>query len=57
MLELPDTALSVSPFEQVGEYPADDLGIAAITVLCGLAGAIGACAIAAYRRRDISTGA
>ncbi|MGN0120692.1 MAG: ABC transporter permease [Streptomyces albidoflavus] len=57
VLELPDTALSVSPFEQVGEYPADDLGIAAITVLCGLAGAIGACAIAAYRRRDISTGA
>ncbi|MBO1283679.1 ABC transporter permease [Streptomyces sampsonii] len=57
VLGLPDAALSVSPFEHVGEYPAEDLGIAAITVLCGLAVAVGACAIAAYRRRDITTGA
>lgn len=55
LLELPDAAVSLSPFGHVGEYPAEDIGWPAVAVLTALAAVVTAAAVAAFRRRDIVT--
>lgn len=55
ILELSDAALSVSPFEHIGEYPVADISVGAVVILTVVAVVISAAAIAAFRRRDIVT--
>jgi ABC-2 type transport system permease protein len=53
ILDLPDAALSVSPFEHIGEYPVEDISVGAVAVLTVVAVGVAIAAIEAFRRRDI----
>lgn len=57
VLRLPEAAVRLSPFEHVGSYPRDDISVLAVLVLVALGAALAAAGIAAFRRRDITTGA
>ncbi|MFB6396603.1 ABC transporter permease [Polymorphospora lycopeni] len=53
LLDIPDLAVAVSPFEHVGEYPLEPIVPIAVLVLTGLAAGIGTAALAGFRRRDV----
>lgn len=55
ILDISDSAVNVSPFQHVGEYPLDDISIAALVVLTALTAAFTAAAIGTFRRRDLTT--
>jgi len=51
---IPDTALRLSPFEHTGEYPLEDVSVAAVVVLTLLATLLVQAAVAGFRRRDLA---
>ncbi|AVT40619.1 ABC transporter permease [Plantactinospora sp. BB1] len=57
ILDIPDTALHLSPFEHIGEYPLQDVNVVAVLVLTLLAGLLVQTAVAAFRRRDLVSSA
>ncbi|MFC7550815.1 ABC transporter permease [Plantactinospora sp. GCM10030261] len=57
VLDIPDGALRLSPFEHVGDYPLEDISVVAVVVLVALAGVLFQGAVAMFRRRDLAGGA
>ncbi|MER7456647.1 ABC transporter permease [Micromonospora sp. NPDC126480] len=57
ILEIPDGAVRLSPFEHVGEYPLDDISVTAVVALTVIAVAMARAAVAVFRRRDLAGGA
>ncbi|OCC11571.1 ABC transporter permease [Streptomyces sp. PTY087I2] len=57
VLHIPDTAVRLSPFEHIGEYPLDDIGVGAMIVITVLAAGAGWAAVRAFGRRDLTTAA
>ncbi|MEO3821379.1 ABC transporter permease [Plantactinospora sp. B24E8] len=57
ILDIPAGAVHLSPFEHIGEYPLDEVRIAAVLVLTVLAAAVARTAVAAFRRRDLTSSA
>lgn len=55
ILDIPAGAVRLSPFEHIGEYPLDDVNIAAVIILTVLTGGFAQAALVAFRRRDLST--
>ncbi|MCT2583133.1 ABC transporter permease [Actinophytocola gossypii] len=55
ILELPDGAIRVSPFEHVGEYPLVPVDVTAVLVLTVLAALVAYAAVVTFRRRDLTT--
>lgn len=55
LLDAPDWAVELSPFEHIGEYPGDELSGVAIVVLTGIGAALAAASLALFRRRDLIT--
>ncbi|MDG4791140.1 ABC transporter permease [Micromonospora sp. WMMD1102] len=55
ILDIPAGAVRLSPFEHIGEYPLDGVSVAAVLVLTALAAAVTQAAVAAFRRRDLSS--
>ncbi|BDZ54389.1 hypothetical protein GCM10025870_14620 [Agromyces marinus] len=55
LLDAPDWAISLSPFEHIGEAPADEISGVAMLALTGIAAALVAAALAAFRRRDLTS--
>ncbi|MEX1077585.1 MAG: ABC transporter permease [Homoserinimonas sp.] len=55
LLDLPEAVVKASPYEHIGEYPAEDLSVLAIVVLTAIAAALAGAAIALFRRRDLVT--
>lgn len=53
LLDLPDAALWLSPFEHVGDYPVEPVAGAGLAVLTLLAAGISAAALSAFGRRDV----
>lgn len=54
ILDIPDAALQLSPFEHVGRYPLQDISPIAITVLTTLSAVVFVAAMTGYRRRDLT---
>jgi ABC-2 type transport system permease protein len=54
ILDIPDAALRLSPFEHVGRYPLADISLVAVAVLTVLSAAALVTAAIAYRRRDLT---
>lgn len=54
LLRFPDWTLRLSPMEHVPAIPADDLRIAPLAVLCGIAAVLIAVGIAGFDRRDVN---
>ncbi|MEV0155871.1 ABC transporter permease [Micromonospora sp. NPDC050686] len=57
ILEIPDAALRLSPFEHIGAYPLEDINAVAVVVLTLLAALLVQVAATAFRRRDLAGGA
>ncbi|GIJ80215.1 ABC-2 type transport system permease protein [Micromonospora phaseoli] len=57
ILEIPEGALRLSPFEHVGEYPLEEVSVVAVVVLAVLAGGLVQAAVTVFRRRDLAGGA
>lgn len=55
MMDVPDAAVDVSPYEHIGEYPAEEISVGALLVLTAVAAVITAAALALFRRRDLTT--
>lgn len=55
MLEPPQLALDASPFQHVGQHPAEEVSWTAVVLLTALAAALVAGGGAAFRRRDLVT--
>lgn len=55
LLDIPDTAAYLSPFEHVGRYPLEDIGTGALLILVTGSGLIAASALGTFRRRDLIT--
>jgi ABC-2 type transport system permease protein len=55
ILDLPVAAVNLSPFEHVGEYPLEDVGVGAMLVLAAGTGLVAAAALGTFRRRDLVT--
>ncbi|WP_218004404.1 ABC transporter permease [Microtetraspora niveoalba] len=53
ILHIPDSAVNLSPFEHIGEYPLEDVSVPATLALTALAVLVAGAALAAFRRRDI----
>ncbi|ASW54569.1 ABC transporter permease [Plantactinospora sp. KBS50] len=56
ILDLPDIALHLSPFEHVGDYPLEGISGTAVVLLVLLAGVLSGVAALAFRRRDLTGG-
>ncbi len=56
ILDLPEAALRLSPFEHVGDYPLEDINGVAVVVLTVLAGVLVQAAVIVFRRRDLASG-
>ncbi|GAA1770088.1 ABC transporter permease [Agromyces humatus] len=54
LLDAPDWVVSLSPFEHIGEYPADELSSAAMLTLTGIAIVLTGAGLALFRRRDLT---
>ncbi|MEU6245926.1 ABC transporter permease [Glycomyces sp. NPDC047010] len=54
LLNLPEWAMAVSPFDHLGNYPAEDFSAAALVVLTVIAAALAAFGYAGLRRRNLS---
>ncbi|WP_341718101.1 ABC transporter permease [Micromonospora sp. FIMYZ51] len=57
ILDIPDAALRLSPFEHIGEYPLEDVSVVAVVSLSVLSVLLLQAAVVAFRRRDLSAGA
>ena len=57
ILDIPDSAVSLSPFAHIGEYPREDFSGVAAGVLTLLAAVLALAAVRIFGRRDLSTGA
>jgi ABC-2 type transport system permease protein len=55
ILDLPVAAVNLSPFEHVGEYPLEDIGVGAMLLLATGTGLVAAAALGTFRRRDLVT--
>ncbi|GAB3048605.1 ABC transporter permease [Sediminivirga luteola] len=55
MLDTPEAVLNTSPFQHIGQYPAEDLSWVAIGGFAGVFVLLSALGTAAFRRRDLST--
>ena len=55
ILDISDTAVRLSPFEHIGEYPLEDIAVGAVLALTGVAGVVLAAALGTFRRRDLTT--
>lgn len=55
ILDISEAAVWLSPFEHVGEYPLEDIGIGAMLVLVAGSGLVAASALGTFRRRDLTT--
>jgi ABC-2 type transport system permease protein len=55
ILDISETAVSVSPFEHVGEYPLENIAVGAVLALIAVAGVVLAAALGTFRRRDLTT--
>ncbi|HEX2134272.1 MAG TPA: ABC transporter permease [Actinophytocola sp.] len=53
ILEIPDSAVRLSPFEHVGEYPLEPVDTVAVLVLTALAALVAHAAVVTFRRRDL----
>ncbi|MGC5051596.1 ABC transporter permease [Micromonospora sp. DT48] len=56
LLDLPEAALRLSPFEHVGDYPLEEINVVAVVVLTVLSGALLQAALVVFRRRDLVSG-
>ncbi|MBQ1018618.1 ABC transporter permease [Micromonospora sp. D93] len=56
ILDIPEAALRLSPFEHIGDYPLEDISGVAVVVLTLLAGVLFQAAVIVFRRRDLGTG-
>ncbi|TDB89489.1 ABC transporter permease [Micromonospora fluostatini] len=56
ILDIPDAALRLSPFEHVGDYPREDVSAVAVVVVTLLAGVLLRAAMIVFRRRDMASG-
>ncbi|WP_347405112.1 ABC transporter permease [Micromonospora sp. WMMD1082] len=54
ILDIPTAALRLSPFEHIGEYPLEDVNVAAVIVLTLLASMLVQVAVAVFRRRNLT---
>ncbi|GIJ30454.1 exporter of polyketide antibiotics [Micromonospora qiuiae] len=54
ILDIPDAALRLSPFEHIGEYPLEDINLIAVSVLTVLSAAVFQAAVVVIRRRDLA---
>jgi ABC-2 type transport system permease protein len=55
LLELPDWALGLSPFDHLGSLPGGDANPTGLVVLLVLAAAVTALGAITFRRRDVAT--
>jgi ABC-2 type transport system permease protein len=55
VLDIPGSAVDVSPFAHVGEYPRENVSAAAIGILTLVAAALTALALRTFSRRDLTT--
>lgn len=55
ILDIPDGAVSVSPFAHVGEYPREDVSAAAVGILVALAAVLTVLALRTFSRRDLTS--
>jgi ABC-2 type transport system permease protein len=55
LLQLPEWAMGLSPFDHLGSLPGGAADPAGLTGLALVAAAIGAAGFAAFRRRDLTT--
>jgi ABC-2 type transport system permease protein len=55
LLELPDWALGISPFDHLGSLPGGDANPAGLVSLAAVAALVAAAGFAAFRRRDLVT--
>jgi ABC-2 type transport system permease protein len=55
ILDISETAVSVSPFEHIGEYPLENIAVGAVLALIAVAGVVLAAALGTFRRRDLTT--
>lgn len=55
ILDISATAVDLSPFEHIGEYPLADVAVGAVLTITAVVAAVGAAALAAFRRRDLVT--
>lgn len=53
MLDMPDVAGWLSPFEHVGDHPLEPVSAAGVATLTAVAAAVAVAGVAAYRRRDV----
>ena len=56
ILDIPQTALRLSPFEHVGDYPLEDISAVAVVVLTVLTGMLLQATVMVFRRRDLPGG-
>lgn len=54
LLDLPEWAMAISPFDHLGNYPAEDFSAAALVVLTVIAAALAAFGHLGLRRRNLS---
>src|SRR5690606_13459387 len=54
MLDLDESILDTSPFQHVGQYPADDISWGAVAILTGIAAVLIGVGTAGFRRRDLT---
>ncbi|WP_448002630.1 ABC transporter permease [Agromyces bauzanensis] len=55
IFDVPDAVVQASPYEHIGEYPSEELSVAAMLVLTAIAAGITVVALAGFRRRDLVT--
>ncbi|OLT48414.1 ABC transporter permease [Saccharomonospora sp. CUA-673] len=55
MLEFDQAILDTSPFQHVGQHPAEDVAWLAVGILTGIGALLVAAGAAAFRRRDLTT--
>ncbi|GAB3618405.1 exporter of polyketide antibiotics [Okibacterium endophyticum] len=55
LFDLPEAVVKASPYEHIGEYPAEDLSVLAMVVLTAIAAVLVAASLALFRRRDLVT--
>lgn len=54
MLDFDESILGTSPFQHVGQYPAEDISWGAVAILTGIAAVLTAIGAAGFRRRDLT---
>lgn len=55
MLDAPEWVVELSPYEHIGEYPAEEISVGAMLALSAIAAVITLGALVLFRRRDLTT--